>query len=152
MNTFGLKLSPPVVLLRSGAVLFPSCGADPPDNQDTVRPTPEPAFEFAHTAGPQHAVFVTQHWSGGGGDPVLLGRLTRTAHIDGRPVYLTSAAQEQVRQNLGPQANSTGAVLVEARIHLDRKSVSVSTDPPSNRSVYSVVIDELLRAEWYTPQ
>ena len=47
-----------------------------------------------------------------------------------------------------PPHNTNGTVLVEARIHLVRESVRLSTEDGSSREVYSAVIDELIHCEW----
>ena len=127
----------------------------PPDQVERFNPkTPEGEwrFEFKPIEKPQHVLFLTQGWEGGGGDPVLVGpKTTTTVQYNGLPVYVGSEAKKQIRIGLGPQRNSTGRVLVEAKVHLEPTSADVSTNPPSVRSIYSVVIDELIHAEWYMP-
>jgi hypothetical protein len=76
-----------------------------------------------------------------------------TLQHKGNPVYVPSKAKQQIRGRLGPQpqGNRDGRILVEAKVRLEPATVTVSTNPPSERSIYRVVIDELIHAEWYTP-
>lgn len=104
---------------------------------------------------PRHVFFLTESWDGGGGDPVLLSYEGRggTLRYKGKPVYLQGKAQQQIRSRLGPppKENPNGRILVEARAHLEPASARVSTDPPSTRSIYTVILDELIHVEWYVP-
>ncbi len=118
-----------------------------------TNPTPaklEPRFEATNQS--QRAAFYTTSWVGGGGDPLLLSPGDhKTAHFDGWPVVLKSDAQEALRKHAGPQPNNgtVGVLLVDADIHLEESSTSVSTNPPSNRTIQKVVIERIHSAQWH---
>jgi hypothetical protein len=107
--------------------------------------------QFVKTTESQHAVFSTHPTTGGGGDPVNAGVHGNPVKVNGLPVLLLYEAQELIRNSkLGkmPPHNTDGTVLVEARIHLKRESVRLSTEDGDRREVYSAVIDELIYCEW----
>ena len=107
--------------------------------------------QFRNTTEGQHAVFATRPATGGGGDPVLAGEFGNPVKVNGLPVLLLYDAQELLRsRKLGklPPHNTDGTLLVEARIHLKRESVRLSTPDGDLREVYSAVIDELFHCEW----
>ena len=107
--------------------------------------------QFRNTTEGQHAVFATRPATGGGGDPVLAGEFGNPVKVNGLPVLLLYDARELLRgRKLGklPPHNTDGTLLVEARIHLKRESVRLSTPDGDSREVYSAVIDELIRCEW----
>lgn len=111
-------------------------------------------FRFESTDEPQHVVFLVEPWDGGGGDAVLTDPSARgTLHFKGEPVYVQWKAQQQIRGPLGPQpqGNADGRILVEAKVRLESATTTVSTNPPSKRKIFRVVIDKLIHAEWYIP-
>lgn len=133
-----VKVISRLFLLCSAALLCSGCGSEKTGKSGSNGPMPFPEFHFAQTTGPQRAVFLTQQgWTGGGGDPVLIPPFKATVRVNGRRVVLKSAAQELIAKNLGPRTSKHGEIRVVARVHLEARG-----------SVYSVVIDELLRAEW----
>jgi hypothetical protein len=139
------------LLLVILTVLMFGCGSDKTDDPEPKRDEPRP-FAFQLTEELQFALFLTQPWTGGGGDPVLLSATATSAlHVKGLPVYIQHDTQQTIRNALGPQRNEDGRILVEAKVHLELASATISTNPPSQRSIYSVVIDELIHAEWYVP-
>jgi len=107
--------------------------------------------QFRITTESQHAVFSTRPETGGGGHPVNAGAYGHPVKVNGLPVLLLWEAQELIRNSkLGklPPHNTKGTILVEARIHLERESVRLSTPDGSSREVYSAVIDKLIHCEW----
>jgi hypothetical protein len=107
--------------------------------------------QFKPITESQHAVFLTQSWTGGGGDPVQTKLGERPVEVDGLPVLLLYDGQQLIRRQLGkqPPECKRGAILVEAELHLERTSVRTSAEGGSSRTVYSAVIDKLISSEWY---
>jgi hypothetical protein len=106
---------------------------------------------FERTTESQDAVFLTESWTGGGGDPVQTKLGGRPVKVDGLPVLLLFDAQQLIRSRLGkqPPECEQGAILVEAQLHLERTSVTTSAREGDTRTVYSAVIDNLISSEWY---
>jgi len=111
---------------------------------------------FEPIAEVQEVTFLTCPTAGGGGDPVyttLDPRPGQALRFKSLPVILMSDAQSVIRAELGPQPaeNRDGRVLVSAKVFLERASAQQSTNPPSHRRVYKVVIEKLNSAEWHVP-
>ena len=123
-------------------VLLSGCG---PANVTDRLPT------FETQLASQRAVFLTESWTGGGGDPLQLELGGRPVKVEGRDVLLRSEAAQQVRKGIGPQPPECrrGAVLVDARIRIEPASAGTSAEDGSKRSIHSVVIEELFHSEWY---
>jgi hypothetical protein len=123
-----------------------------------VQPDNDPAARFPQfqpTAKSQRAVFVTEPWTGGGGDPLQTKIRGRTEKLDGLPVYLLEDTQQLIRKNVGPQPPDIkhARILVDAQIHLERTTVKRTTElGDSSRKVYKVVIEKLNSSQWYTDQ
>lgn len=43
-------------------------------------------------------------------------------------------------------------VIVEAVVHLELTSVTITSNPPSQTTIYKVVIDEMIEADWRIPK
>jgi hypothetical protein len=143
-----------LVLLVASLPAAAGCDANGGKPQTGKTDQTERQFRFEPTEEPQHVVFLTESWTGGGGDPVLTGPDAKgTLQYKGDPVYVQTKAKQQIGSRLGPQppGNRDGRILVEAKVRLEPATATVSTNPPSERSLYRVVIDELIHAEWYMP-
>jgi hypothetical protein len=113
-------------------------------------------YRFEPVAGTQEVVFMTVPTVGGGADPVYASQDThpkRALRYKGLPVCVFSDEQQMIQGRLGPQPpeNRDLRRVVHAKVHLVPANATQSTNPPSKRSVYKVVIEELIDAQWYVP-
>ncbi len=142
MRRLKIKFSAHVILF-SVALLSIGCRPKPNVDADAEHPNATPELQFALTAQPQRAVFLTeQGWTGAGGDPVYVAGVGYRARLHGRMIVLTSPAQQLIEEKAG-QRHRKGlkTILVEADVHLEATS-------SHGHSIYSVVIDELHDAQW----
>jgi len=128
-----------LVLSLSAALLCLSCSREDATDLEAEPPNATPEYQFVLTTEPQRAVFLTQKgWTGGGGDPVYVPGQGWRARLHGRRIVLKSPAQRLIDERAGsPDRKGQQKILVEADVHLE-----------ATGTLYSVVIDELLRAEW----
>jgi hypothetical protein len=94
-------------------------------------------------------VSIPQGYVGGGGDPVM--STGGEVYFQGLPVLVADhKTQSQILAKAGkqPPKNTPGTIKIEARFHLEPGSTRISTNPPSSRSIYRLVIDELVEAHW----
>jgi hypothetical protein len=128
-------------LIATACVFLVGCGDSRP-------------FRLELTEASQQAVFMTSPgWTGIAGFPVFIERDPRgdrPMRNNDLPLFLLSPAEAVIRQKAGAQPLQpySKVIRVEARIHLERSTAAVSSNPPSTNSVYSVVIDELIDAKW----
>lgn len=132
------------LLTTISAVLFSfGCRPKPATNvtSDQLNATPE--YQFALTTEPQRALFLTEKgWTGGGGDPVYVPGIGYRARLHGRMIVLTSPAQQLIDEKAGPpDRKGQRKILVEADVHLEATS-------SHGNSIYSVIIDDLVSAQW----
>ena len=110
---------------------------------------------FEAKEGSQHVRFFSIPWVGGGGHPVLLPpNFHQTVHLDGIPILLRQDAKSIIYKKAGPQPkeNRDGMVIVEAVVHLELTNVTITSNPPSQTTIYKVVIDEMIEANWRIPK
>lgn len=78
----------------------------------------------------------------------------QTVHLDGIPILLRQDAKSIIYKKAGPQPkeNRDGMVIVEAVVHLELTNVTITSNPPSQTTIYKVVIDEMIEADWRIPK
>jgi hypothetical protein len=109
----------------------------------------QPAQKLINTTQQQYVLFsIPCGWSGSGGAPIFDkgGRV----YFDGQSVLAKD--QVQIQNAAGKSISNPRSIHVEAYVHLEPGSATISSDPPQTRSVIHLVIDKLIKAEWQTQE
>ena len=118
---------------------------------------PETGLAFRATVEPQYSRFLTKPgYTGAPFDsPIFVStQYTRdsrgVARLDGLMIGLEEKDLDEIFSKLPKLSPIPGGtlILVEAKIHLKSSTGSVSTNPPSRRQYYKVVIDKLINTRW----